>query len=121
MLYREQLSPGVLAAADANAESHNGEDPPASLPDPDEAEGAPAESLLAKAEAYVNALAALHGAQQATAGKSPLVAALEQLQDCCRRWRRSRRGTPPSRRGCCCCKRKSTASAGTPGCGVDPA
>jgi hypothetical protein len=80
LLYREQLSPGTLAAADAAVTSDNAEDHPPSLADPNEAEDAPAESLLAKAEAYVSALAALHGAQEATAGKQPLAEALEHLR-----------------------------------------
>jgi hypothetical protein len=74
LLYRERLSPGILAALDEAAAPHNGEASPPSLPDPDEVEDAPAESLLARAEAYVRALAALHGAQEAMAGTTPAAA-----------------------------------------------
>lgn len=79
LLYRERLSPGTLAATD-EAISEVGQTPPPPLPEPDEPEQAPAESLLAKTEAYVAALAALRDAQEAAAGEAPLAAALVHLR-----------------------------------------
>ena len=87
LLYRERLSPGALAAADAAADADAAKSevapappPPLPLPEPDEAEEAPTESLLAKVQAYVAALAALRGAQEAAAGEAPLTAALVHLR-----------------------------------------
>lgn len=80
LLYREQMAPGTLAAADAAAVSVVGPAPLAPLSEPDEDEEVPADSLLAKVEAYVAALAALRGARDALAGAVPLGAALEYLR-----------------------------------------
>jgi hypothetical protein len=80
LLYRERLAPGTLAAADAAAASEVGQAPQLPLSEPEEADEAPADSLLAKAEAYVVALAALRGAREAAAGEAPLAATLEHLR-----------------------------------------
>jgi hypothetical protein len=79
LLYRERLQPGTLAAADAIAFDAE----PTPLPPPQESDAAPdapTDSLLARAEAYVIALATLRGAQEAMAGAAPLAEALKHLR-----------------------------------------
>ena len=82
LLYRDRLAPGTLAATDA-ATPDAGHDTSPLLQnglDAEEAEDAPADSLLAKGEAYVAALAALRSAQEAVIGNTPLAAALVHLR-----------------------------------------
>jgi len=79
LLYREQLSRGTLAASDAaTAESNPGTRD--DLLNHDLAEPAPAHSLLAKTEAYVAVLAALHRAQESAYSEAPPTDALPHLQ-----------------------------------------
>jgi hypothetical protein len=82
LLYRAQVSPGTLAAADADAATSDArqDTPPQNGLGAKPAEDAPADTLLAKAEAYVAALAALQSAQQAATGQAPLAAALLHLR-----------------------------------------
>ena len=82
LLYRDRLAPVTLAATDA-ATPDAGHDTSPLLQnglDAEEAEDAPADSLLAKGEAYVAALAALRSAQEAVTGDTPLAAALVHLR-----------------------------------------
>jgi hypothetical protein len=66
LLYRERLSPGMIAAVDgAGAMPEPAAHAALGFPDSKEP---PPDSLLAKAEAYVTAIAALHDAQAAAAG-----------------------------------------------------
>ena len=80
LLYRERLAPGTLAAADDAVVSAAGHAPLAGPSETDTMEQAPADSLLAKAEAYVAALAALRGAREAAAEDATLGAAVEYLR-----------------------------------------
>jgi len=74
LLYRERLSPGTLAAADAvpgpRPVAQNG------ISEPEPPDDVAGDSLLAKAEAYVAALAALRGARAAANEEVPLADAL---------------------------------------------
>ncbi|HVC62617.1 MAG TPA: hypothetical protein VND19_19905 [Acetobacteraceae bacterium] len=79
LLYREQLSPGTLAAADAAASDAEPSPVPAPA-EPDEPPDQPADTLLAKVEAYVAAVSALRAAQDAAAGQAPLAEALVDLR-----------------------------------------
>ncbi|HTZ71986.1 MAG TPA: hypothetical protein VMB71_15115 [Acetobacteraceae bacterium] len=78
LLYRERLSPGTLAAADevpgAPPLQQNG------IAEPEPADDVPGDSLLAKAEAYVAALAALRGAQAAADGQDALAGGLTHVR-----------------------------------------
>jgi hypothetical protein len=83
LLYRDRLAPGTLAAADSATSDAAEHDTPPPLQDgldAEEAEHAPADSMLAKGEAYVAALAALRSAQEAVTGEAPLAAALVHLR-----------------------------------------
>ena len=80
LLYREQIAPGTLAAADEAAGSVDGRAAPASLSEHDDGAEVPADSLLAKAEAYVDALAALRAARDAITQEAPLGVAVEYLR-----------------------------------------
>ncbi len=80
LLYRERLAPGTLVAADAAAVPDVAQAALPLLADLDEAEEAPTDSLLAKAEAYVAALAALRDAKDVAGGEKPLAAALDHLR-----------------------------------------
>jgi hypothetical protein len=83
LLYRDRLAPGALAAADAATSDAAGHDTPPPLQNglnAEEAEDAPADSVLAKGEAYVAALAALRSAQEAVTGDAPLATALTHLR-----------------------------------------
>lgn len=79
LLYRERLSPGTLAAADA-ARSEVAQAAPPTLAELNQPGDAPTDSLLAKVEAYVAALAALCGAREAAAEATSLAAALAHLR-----------------------------------------
>ena len=71
-------------ATDGDGAPGEGEEPDAEQRPPpaqaDDPEDAPTDSLLAKAEAYATALAALHKAREAAAGDAPLTAALPHLR-----------------------------------------
>lgn len=80
LLYREHVAPGSLAAADAARSEVAPATSPPTLADQDEAEDAPVDSLLAKVEAYVAAVAALRGAREAATEATPLAATLAHLR-----------------------------------------
>jgi len=77
LLYRETLAPGTLAAAEAAGSGPLGLN---GLEEADPPDSAPDNSLLAKAEAYVAALAALTRAQQAATGPAPLTETLPHIR-----------------------------------------
>jgi hypothetical protein len=80
LLYREHVSPGTLAAADADRSAATPAAPPPTLADADAPDDAPADSLLAKVEAYVAAVAALRGAREAAAEDTRQAATLTHLR-----------------------------------------
>ena len=77
LLYRDKLSPGTLAAAEAAGSGPLGLN---GLEETDPSDDVPEDSLLAKAESYVAALAALTQGQQAATGPAPLADALPQIR-----------------------------------------
>ena len=77
LLYREKLSPGTLAAAEAAESGPLGLNGIEAADSPDIA---PEDSLLAKAEAYVAALSALARGQQAATGPAPLTDAIPPIR-----------------------------------------
>ncbi|HUN42913.1 MAG TPA: hypothetical protein VMU81_21685 [Acetobacteraceae bacterium] len=77
LLYRDKLSPGTLAAAEAAGSGPLGLN---GLEETESADDVPENSLLAKAEAYVAALAALARGQRAATGPEPLADTLPQIR-----------------------------------------